>query len=166
MLVAFVSTGFTFGILAILFLCPYMLCKGILLMNEEDFSGAVKFKAMLPLFNIYYAERQYGRSFPVVGLFTSLTFMLFVINTVLMFTMQDNIPVRFICLMAFMFVLIVAYIFSCIFTLSIISATDELYGLKKLIYVTFFPLGYYYIGSYLYKLVLLDAAKMSAVEVE
>lgn len=166
MLVAFVSTGFTFGILAILFVCPYMLCKGILLMNEEDFSGGVRLKAMLPLFNICYAERQYGRSFPVVGLFTILTTITFIINVVLMFTMQDNIMLRFVFLMLFMVVLVIGYILSCVFTASIISATDELYGLKKIFYILFFPMGYYYIGSYLYKFVLLDAAKLSAVEVE
>lgn len=166
MFIAFVATGFTFGLLAILFLCPYMLCKGVLLLNEDDFSGATKFKAMIPIFNLFYAEKEYGRSVPVMAITSTLCAVMFITNIVMMFAMPMSVTPRLVVLFIFMLSAIITYVFSCLLVANMISVTDNIYGLKKVFYILFFPLGYYYIGNYLYKFVLLDTAKASAVEVD
>lgn len=166
MFMAFIATGFTFGLIAVLFVAPYMLCKGVLMMNEDDFGMGNRIKSMIPIFNMFYAETQYGRSFPITALADMICFLMFIVNLILMFAMPLNVTLRFICLAIFGVVTIVAYVASCQLTATIVSATDELYGIKKVFYIMFFPVGYYYIGNYLYKFVLLDAAKLSAVEVE
>lgn len=166
MLLAFVSTGFTIGLLYVLLVAPYQLAKGILLMNEDEVAGSKRFKAMCPVINIFYAEKEFGRSFPIVGISSLLTVLTFITNCVLMFVAPMAVYLRMGVLMAFMVFAIVMYVSSCIMTSSLLSATDELFGVKKLLYILFFPLGYFYIGNYLWKYVLNDVAKLNAVDGE
>lgn len=165
MFMAFIATGFTIGLLYCLLGAPYQLAKGILLLNEDDFSGVNIIKCATPFFNICFAEREWGRSVPVVGI-TSILAALAVIANVILIFVNPTSSIRVILVVLSIVLVLIAYGCSMHLTASILSTTDELYGVKKVFYILFFPLGYFYIGSYLYKYVIVDLARKKATEVE
>lgn len=148
-IMALMLTGFTIGILYLLFAAPYLLAKGIFTLKYGYCDKSDKIKCAIPFYNLYVAETLYTQSFPVMAITSLLTIMMALIRIVIMFVAPGSIMATIVVLILFIVMLIAFCITSSIFVARIIDKTDSVYGFKKILYIILFPLGEYYIGNYL-----------------
>lgn len=149
MLFALMATGFTIGILYFLLVAPYLLAKGMFMLEYGECSGSDKFKCMVPFYNLYIAEKLYRDKFPIICVSALFTFVFMIIRIVIMFVAPAQITLTIVVLGLFMLFMFVFWISSSYMVYKLIDQTDAVYGFKKAASIVLFPLGEFYIGNYL-----------------
>lgn len=146
---ALIATGFTIGILYFLLVAPYLLAKGMYLLEMGYIDASDKFRCMIPIYNLYLAEKLYHGGFPKIALSGFLALVTFMVRIIIMFVAPANVVLAMVVLAIFVVSLLVFWVTSSILVYKLIDKTTAVYGAKKFFSVLLFPLGEFYIGNYL-----------------
>lgn len=149
MFIALASTGFTIGFLYFLLVAPYLLAKGMYLLEMGYIDRSDKLQCMIPIYNLYLAEKMYHGGFPKIAASSFIALVTFIIRLLIMFLAPANVFAALIVLAVFVVSFLIFWATSAILVYKLLDKTTSVYGLKKLLYVVLFPLGEFYIGNYL-----------------
>ena len=124
---ALIATGFTIGMLYMIFIAPYMLTKGIIMITYGSLDMSDKIKSAIPLYNLFIAEHVYSKEYGgsgtmfVMPIATTLASLAFIFRLVTMFVAPDNFYFAVIGLISFVIFAIFAYGSMCLFVANVIS---------------------------------------------
>lgn len=149
MIVALVSTFMTFGILGLLLVTPYKMALGVQIMNNGYIETGTKIKCMIPLVNIFVTEKELRGGIPITGITSTLTVLLAITRIVMIFVTPTAYDAMFWTLIAFMCLLLLAYICNCQLVASIMAINPVLFGGEKIMKIILYPWGQLFIGNHL-----------------
>ena len=162
MLKSLVVTGFFVGLIAMLFITPAKYAQGIFKLEYGELSLADKVKSWIPIYNITKSELLYTGKFSLI-LVSTITFLVSLgIRFACVFLAPSVLPVQLasILLLFIMFLFWYGSNFYAVFIVLNDSGTASI--LACILRSLFFPLGQYYIGTYL-ATVMKNYAKKEAV---
>lgn len=145
----FMMSGLIVGILAILFLTPYMMACGISKM-EDDLTITERLLCAIPIFNIIRAERKYYGGFRFVTYSTAYLVVIFLVRVWFIVINSTPIPTLGQITVILMWVGILAFVVAnMIFVFTVIHDADAVRGVKLVLLTVFYMFGQYYIGTML-----------------
>lgn len=140
---------FTLGIFATLFLCPAVFAKGIMSIEYSELSAKEKLICKIPILNIVKAERLYTGRISTIGLSMLSLILSLIIRLIVVYTIPRVFVVQVITVVWFVLSLIAVLVTNMILVYMVISDANTRDFGGKLAYAIFFPLGMYYVGTFL-----------------
>lgn len=162
MLKGFIATGFFVGLIAMIFITPAKYAQGIFKLEFGELERLDKIKSWIPLYNVAKSETIYTGHISMVLLGTILFIVSFCLRLVCVFVFSSLMTVQ-IASITFMFLMLLFWYGANFYTVFIVlkdSGTSSIMGC--IMRSMFFPLGQYYIGTYLVT-VMKNSAKREAV---
>lgn len=163
MVAAFISTFMSIGILALLLFTPYKMAVGVQMMNNGYVETGTKVLCMIPIVNIFITEKELRGGIPITGITSLLTVILGVVRIVMIFVSPYAYDAMFWTLIAFMCLLLLAYVCNCQLVASILSVNQVLFGGEKLMKIILYPWGQLFIGNHLSTMTEQMFAKESSI---
>lgn len=162
MLKSLIVTGFFVGLIAMIFVTPAKYTQGIFKLEYGELSPADKIKSWIPLYNVTRSESLYTGKFSLILISTIAFFVSFGVRFACVFLAPSVLPVQ-IASVLFLFITFLFWYGSNFYAVFIVlndSGTASI--LSCIMRSLFFPLGQYYIGTYL-ATVMKNYAKKEAV---
>ena len=162
MLKSLIVTGFFVGLIAMLFITPARYAQGIFKLEYGELSPADKVKSWIPLYNITKSESLYTGKFSLILVSTIAFLVSLGIRFTCVFLAPSVLPVQLVSILLLFIMLLFWYgsNFYAVFIVLNDSGTASI--LSCIMRSLFFPLGQYYIGTYL-ATVMKNYAKKEAV---
>lgn len=162
MLKSLIVTGFFVGLIAMLFITPARYAQGIFKLEYGELSPADKVKSWIPLYNITKSESLYTGKFSLILVSTIAFLVSLGIRFTCVFLAPSVLPVQLASILLLFIMLLFWYgsNFYAVFIVLNDSGTASI--LSCIMRSVFFPLGQYYIGTYL-ATVMKNYAKKEAV---
>lgn len=140
--------GLLVGLAAMIFWTPYCMCKGIWILTYDTIETSEKIKCMIPVYNMFTAERTYTGGIPTVFITTVASMVLFVIR-LLEVPLGINGTIAWVTIILLILFLLASYVCNAILVFRVLRDADVT-GLGVIIVFTIlFPIGQYYIGNIL-----------------
>ena len=141
-------SGLFVGIIAILFVTPYMMSVGIASL-EGKVSIGERLLSAIPVLNITRAEKRYY-SKPGLVTISIIAFVIMAIARVATWWfMYSNVPVCTASVIGLYLSIVFYFIANMKFVWDVLNDTDAMSGFKKLLFTLAFPIGQYFICSYI-----------------
>lgn len=150
MLRQIVFASVTIGLFYMMFITPVYFSLGVVRMEYGDmFSMSDRIKCMIPIFNIMFAERLYTGKISKVFVSTIMFIVLTALRFVVVFMFPSNYILNVVTIVLFLLSLVLMYIAN-IYAVFIVINDAGVMSLPAVLIRSFiYPLGQWYIGSYL-----------------
>lgn len=148
-------SGIIIGLLAMLLYTPYLMCKGIMVLDSEDGKLPFNKKVMcsIPIYNVIRAEITYYGKVKTVSISYILLLVCSVLRVFLWWNYYNNVALGTMSIILFYAALIFWFVSNMIFTYAVINDAKALTGFKLFLFSFAFPFGQYYIGTILVNIV-------------
>lgn len=158
------TMGLLVGIFMMLFVTPYAMCKGIIEITYDDIDSSEKIKCMIPLYNMFVAEPIYTGGKPKIFISTLVSIIIFIVRMVEVLLGINNV-IAWVTIVLLVVSMLITYLMNAVLVFSILKHADVMgYGLIT-VFAILFPIGQYYIGNFLPK-VLRNALKQESTFLE
>lgn len=141
-------SGLVVGLIAMLFVTPFYMAKGISKM-EGDLTATEYILCAIPVFNIIRAEIKYWGHIK----FCTISWILLIVGVVqrvlLWRFMYQNVTAGTISIIIFWAVIAFYFIANMLFVFSVINDARAITGFKLFLITVGYPFGQYYIGTML-----------------
>lgn len=143
------SAGLVLGFLTMIFYTPAIMAKGILQLDSDDLSTKDKVLCKIPIVNIAIAEKVYTGRISTIAISTIAVLAMIAIRIAVVFLLPSVFVVQVITVILFLLSLISFFITNMVFVFRVMNDADTRELTGKLLYSIVFPLGQFYIGTYL-----------------
>ena len=142
------ASGLLIGVLAMIFWTPYMMAIGIAKLNQEDVTWGLRFKCFIPVYNIIKAEVDYYGKMKWLSIATLAFLFSCVAKVFTWLFVHSNVTVNLITTLLVMILFVFQLIMNMVFVYIVIHESDALPPIKTIVFAIAYPIGQYYIGSY------------------
>lgn len=151
-----VMSGLIVGVLLIIFYVPYLLAKGLTqICYDKKLTGGQQVKCAIPIYNVFYADLTYYGKLSLPS-WAFIAVVVVIIGRVLqwLFLYDASEILTQVMVVAVWAVLAFWWIANAINSFMIMKDSTVVPVGKAIIFSIIFPLGYFYIGSYLVNVML------------
>lgn len=148
-----INVSIVFGLLFGILVCPYKLAKGVLDLDHGHNRKRTVLdilKCSMPVVNIFVAEKGYKDKI-VLGLFGTLAWLAALGRIAMIFLMPTDVKAQYISLVVMLVLMGIYWVMMIIFVMEILRDSGIIGGMGMIIMSVIFPIGQYYIGTYLAK---------------
>ena len=144
----FTASGLVIGVLAMLFFTPGMFCKGILTISNEELTGGQKVLCFIPIVNIFKTEKEYWGKLWLISYSIIVMVLSIIAKFATWYFMHSNVTLNLVTTILVLVAVAFMFIANAIGVWTIIRDTDATSTGKAIFFSVLFPIGQYFVGSY------------------
>lgn len=143
------AMAFLIGLFSLIFVTPYFFSRGIYTLEYGTITGLDKLVCAIPILNIIKSEKLYTGKFSKVGLSTIIFVVSVLVRLLAVFTFTDNFYIQITTVLFFAISIVLSYFMNVLLVYRVLNDAGTVGFIGKMLYSLSFPIGQYYIGSYL-----------------
>lgn len=143
------AMGFMLGFFCMMFVTPCIFARGIFKIEYDVLATSDKVISLVPILNVIKAEKLYTGKFSKTGLAAILLVVTFIVRLIIVFTLPSVYTAQLITIVLFILSIILVYVANVYIVFLVLNDADTMGLFGKIVFSAIFPLGQYYIGTYL-----------------
>ena len=143
------TAGFVVGLFAMFFYTPVKYAMGVFRIAYGDLNRDEKFKCCIPIYNVISAESLYTGKISVIMLATAFCVIATVMRVIAIYMDSSNYALQTVTVIVFVVSLLFVYIANVYSVFIVLKDAGTGSLVSNLFKAILFPLGQYYIGTYL-----------------
>lgn len=154
-------SGIIIGVLAMIFYTPMKMALGIAAISNDgdSISFSDKLSCAIPIFNIGWAEKKYYGKISLCTISTISLLVFAALRVWAWWSFYENVMIGTGSIILLYLGILFFYVANARFVYDVLTTAEAIDGVKKWFYVLLFPLGQYFIGSYVANIIKYNMAQ-------